>query len=61
MPLVSVTLMQSLLPIEGLWKQVRVDHGMELISVVAIQRHLASLQQHHHVPILQTICQIIGV
>ena len=33
-------------------------HG--IISVVAIQRHLANLQQHH-VPILQTIHQIIGV
>ena len=49
-------LMQPLLLVEGLWEQVRVDHGMEFVLVVAIQRHLANLrQQQHRVPALQTM------
>ena len=49
-------LMRPLLLIEGLWEQVRVDHGMEFVLVVAIQQHLASLRHHHHhVPALQTM------
>lgn len=49
------TLMRPLLICEGLWQQVRLDHGTEFVLVVAAQQHLASqrLWQDRH-PVLQS-------
>ena len=50
------TLMKPLLETEGMWEQVRLDHGTEFAPVVIVQQHLASqrLRQTQHLPILQS-------
>lgn len=50
------TLMKPLLETEGMWEQVRLDHGTEFALVVTVQQHLASqrLRQTQHLPILQS-------
>ena len=47
-------LMRPLLLSEGVWDQIRVDHGTEFAIVVSIQQKLASARSHHHrYPVLQ--------
>ena len=41
---------------EGLWEQLRVDHGREFALVIAIQKELQSLRYHnHHRPVIQSM------
>lgn len=48
-------LFRPLLETEGIWEQVRVDHGTEFTLVATAQEHLAHFRQsHHHQPILQS-------
>ena len=49
------TLMKPLLETEGLWQQVRVDHGTEFCLINTVQQHLAGhpIQQTRH-PVLQS-------
>ena len=48
-------LMYSLLRCEGLWQQVRVDHGTEFSLVVTVQQHLSDLRQFRdRLPLLQS-------
>ena len=52
------TLMKPLLETEGLWQQVRVDHGTESCLINTVQQHLAGhwiLQTRH--PVLQSTSQ----
>ena len=47
--------MYPLLISEGMWEQVRVDHGTEFCLLTAMQRHLANLRlQQTRPPVLQT-------
>ncbi len=46
-------LLRPLLMREGLWEQVRVDHGTEFALVVWAQQHLRQSQRHH--PVLQSM------
>ena len=48
-------LLRPLLLKEGIWEQLRVDHGREFALIISVQQSLASLrrtQQHH--PVLQS-------
>ena len=49
-------LMRPLLLSEGMWEQIRVDHGTEFALVVAVQQQLASLwpQRQHRYSVLQS-------
>lgn len=49
-------LFRPLLIRDGLWEQVRVNHGSEFAMVVSVQQSLAPLRraQHHH-PVLQSM------
>ena len=48
-------LMRPLLISEGMWEQVRVDHGTEFCLLVAMQRHLSNFRQRQsRLPALQT-------
>ena len=51
-------IMRPLLISEGMWEQVRVDHGTEFCLLVAIQQYLANLQphqnRHHRYPVMQS-------
>lgn len=49
------TLMKPLVEVEGLWQQVRIDHGAEFCLISAVQQHLACLRlwQSRH-PVLQS-------
>ena len=51
-------LMRPLLISEGMWQQVRVDHGTEFCLLIAIQQHLANMQpqQNRHLwyPVMQS-------
>ena len=48
-------LMRPLLLAEGLWEQIRVDHGLEFALIISVQRSLASLRQTHgHSPVVQS-------
>ena len=51
------TLMKPLLETEGMWEQVRLDHGTEFTLVVTVQQHLAfrQLRQTRHLPVLQSM------
>ena len=48
------TLLRPLLATEGLWDQVRVDHGTEFALVATVQTHLACYRQHSSRPPLLT-------
>ena len=48
------TLMYPLLTSEGMWEQVRVDHGTEFCLLTAMQRHLANFRQQTRLLVLQT-------
>ena len=45
-------LFRPLLQTEGMWEQVRVDHGTEFTLLITAQQHLA--HSHHHQPVLQS-------
>ena len=49
------TLMKPLMEVEGLWQQVRIDHGTEFCLISTVQQHLAGLRcwQTRH-PVLQS-------
>ena len=49
------TLMKPSLETEGLWQQVRVDHGTEFCLITTVQQHLAGhwIRQTRH-PVLQS-------
>lgn len=48
-------LFRPLLQTEGMWEQVRVDHGAEFALLITAQLYLARFRQsHHHQPILQS-------
>lgn len=53
-------LFRPLLLSEGMWDQVRVDHGTEFTLVVAAQVYLSSLRQNpsHHLPVLQSLSRL---
>ena len=56
-------LLSPLLHSEGLWEQVRVDHGLEFTLVVAAQQHLAPLrnaQSRHPLPVLLSMSRQIS-
>ena len=40
--------MRPLLISEGMWEQVRVDHGTEFCLLTTIQQHLATILHPHH-------------
>ena len=49
------TLLRPLLATEGLWDQIRVDHGTEFALVATVQTHLAGYRHHSsRPPILRT-------
>lgn len=51
-------LFRPLLPSEGLWEQVLVDHGTEFTLIATIQLHLSLHRQNQvHQPILQSLSQ----
>ena len=48
-------LFRPILTEEGIWDQVRVDHGTEFCLILAVQNHLASLRtRHDHPAYMQT-------
>ena len=48
-------LMRPLLLTEGLWEQMRVDHGREFALIISVQQSLANLRQtYSHSPVLQS-------
>ncbi len=49
-------LMKPLLETEGMWDQVRVDHGTEFVLLVTVQQHLRGRQiRHTHLPVMQSM------
>lgn len=48
-------LFRPLLQSEGMWEQVRGDHGTEFTLLITAQLHLSHFRQfHHHQPVLQS-------
>ena len=48
-------LLRPLLLTEGIWEQVRVDHGQEFALIISVQQSLADLRQTRcHSPVLQS-------
>ena len=49
-------LFRPLLHSQGLWDQVRVDHGTEFAVVITAQQYLSQYRQNHnHQPVLQSL------